>query len=313
MDVVTARAAARLRIAAIVALVLAYLQIVFGAIVRITGSGMGCGDHWPRCLGRFFPPLDHPELVIEWTHRLLALLLTAAALALLALAIAARRATATEPVPDVRRPAALALALIIVTALLGWATVAHFLAAPPVVVHLSLAMAVLATFAWTALHTGAMGGGEIRGAPITRRTRSSASAAAALTFLVIVLGALTAHVPGAAGSCTGFPHCREIFASGTPLWIHLIHRVLAFALLFHMVGVVIGTRRRAEPRPVRRAATLTLAVLIAQVLIAAAMVEMRFPPILRSLHQAVGTLVWLTVFILAGLTWLARREPRERP
>ena len=32
-----------------VALLLGFAQVVFGAIVRITGSGMGCGDHWPDC------------------------------------------------------------------------------------------------------------------------------------------------------------------------------------------------------------------------------------------------------------------------
>ena len=42
---------------------LAYALIVFGAIVRISGSGMGCGDHWPRCFGSWFPPLDQPTLV----------------------------------------------------------------------------------------------------------------------------------------------------------------------------------------------------------------------------------------------------------
>src|SRR5205085_1972475 len=45
---------------------------VFGAIVRISGSGMGCGDHWPKCYGSFFPPLDRPDLIIEISHRYLA-------------------------------------------------------------------------------------------------------------------------------------------------------------------------------------------------------------------------------------------------
>jgi len=31
------------------ALVVGFAQVLFGAIVRITGSGMGCGDHWPDC------------------------------------------------------------------------------------------------------------------------------------------------------------------------------------------------------------------------------------------------------------------------
>src|SRR5216110_3090307 len=64
----------------------AYLLIVFGAIVRISGSGMGCGDHWPLCYGHLFPPMNRPDLVVEWTHRLLAsiLVLTVAAFAVVA-------------------------------------------------------------------------------------------------------------------------------------------------------------------------------------------------------------------------------------
>jgi cytochrome c oxidase assembly protein subunit 15 len=45
------------------------LVILWGAVVRATGSGAGCGDHWPLCNGDFFP--HHPRLatVIEFTHR----------------------------------------------------------------------------------------------------------------------------------------------------------------------------------------------------------------------------------------------------
>src|SRR5256885_5117176 len=60
-----------------------YLHIVLGAIVRITGSGMGCGEHWPLCNGRLIPPLDVPTL-IEYGHRL-----AAAALSVLVAALAA--------------------------------------------------------------------------------------------------------------------------------------------------------------------------------------------------------------------------------
>src|SRR5207253_11497668 len=52
-----------------------YLLIILGAIVRITGSGMGCGDHWPLCGGKLLPPLDLPTL-IEYGHRLAAALVS---------------------------------------------------------------------------------------------------------------------------------------------------------------------------------------------------------------------------------------------
>src|SRR2546430_8528086 len=52
-----------------------YLLIILGAIVRITGSGLGCGEHWPLCNGRLLPPLDLPTM-IEYGHRLAALAVT---------------------------------------------------------------------------------------------------------------------------------------------------------------------------------------------------------------------------------------------
>src|SRR5437773_5025161 len=48
-----------------------YLLVILGAIVRITGSGLGCGEHWPLCNGKLLPPLDLPTL-IEYGHRLVA-------------------------------------------------------------------------------------------------------------------------------------------------------------------------------------------------------------------------------------------------
>jgi cytochrome c oxidase assembly protein subunit 15 len=46
------------------------LVIVFGAYVRATGSGAGCGSHWPLCNGEFIPRDASLERLIEWTHRL---------------------------------------------------------------------------------------------------------------------------------------------------------------------------------------------------------------------------------------------------
>ena len=45
------------------------LVILFGAWVRITGSGAGCGAHWPLCDGEVVPRAPSVERMIEYTHR----------------------------------------------------------------------------------------------------------------------------------------------------------------------------------------------------------------------------------------------------
>lgn len=45
------------------------LVILWGAVVRATGSGAGCGSHWPTCNGEVIPPSPQIDTLIEFTHR----------------------------------------------------------------------------------------------------------------------------------------------------------------------------------------------------------------------------------------------------
>jgi len=47
------------------------LVIIWGAWVRISHSGDGCGDHWPVCQGEFIPDLTQKKTFIEYFHRLM--------------------------------------------------------------------------------------------------------------------------------------------------------------------------------------------------------------------------------------------------
>ena len=51
-------------------LVYLVMVILFGAWVRITGSGAGCGSHWPTCHGQLVPTAPDVKTLIEYTHRL---------------------------------------------------------------------------------------------------------------------------------------------------------------------------------------------------------------------------------------------------
>jgi heme A synthase len=97
--------------------------------------------------------------------------------------------------------------------------------------------------------------------------------------------------------------------------VQITHRVLALLLLLHLIGVVAGlSRRRDESRTVARAAAIALGLVILQLTVAASMVLLTLPPVLRSLHEAVGVTVWLGTFSYAYLAHMARQvRPAEVP
>ena len=59
------------------------LVILWGAFVRATGSGAGCGSHWPLCNGEVVPQNAQIETVIEFIHRITSGLVIIPALVLL--------------------------------------------------------------------------------------------------------------------------------------------------------------------------------------------------------------------------------------
>src|SRR5213594_2778525 len=257
-----------------------YLLVILGAIVRITGSGLGCGEHWPLCNGKLLPPLDLPTM-IEYGHRL-----AAAAVSVLVLALAAyawwlqRGAGSPKGVPGgpgERYPpdgtAYVALGLLILQVLLGAVTVKLRLPPWTVILHLGTAMLLLATLIVAA-----------RGRPRDPPSRAGL-AALTLGFVAVLFGALTANL-GAASACLGFPLCNgQVVPAGNYLQlIHWVHRLLAYTLFGYVWWWALRTRNRG--------AWWAVALVTVQVAVAAAMVLLALPPPLQAAHVAVGAAVW---------------------
>lgn len=293
------------------ALGVAYTHLVFGAIVRITGSGMGCGDHWPKCLGHWFPPMNQPTIVIEWTHRLLASLL------LVSLVVLAAAAWRKRDEPGVRERGVLSLALIapvlwLAPALLGMVTVFLGNPAGATAAHWVVAMIMVAVITAIAIRAGALGGAGAREQAGTSRAAKGAMWAAAIALVVVAMGGLTAKIPFGSVACPSFPLCgSNPAAPASAAHIQLTHRILAYLLFFHLLGTAMAMRRRAEAPVVKRAAFAAFGFVVLQVLVAGAMIGMKLPPVLRSLHEAVGVAIWIATFTFAYLARLAARNTSE--
>jgi heme A synthase len=261
-----------------------YLLIVFGAIVRITGSGMGCGDDWPLCNGHVLPPFDDPATVIEWGHRQIAVIVSVLVFGLAALAWWNGReqgaGSGEQDAPLRRRAAYVAAALLVAQIALGAITVILELPHWTVVLHLGTAMLLLAALLVAAT------GHQPLAAP------GAARAAMALTLATVVLGGLTAKL-GAGTACFGFPLCNgQLWPDGNYMQhTHWAHRLLAYVL----VGYAVWWAARSPARGPR----VVLLLVLAQVGIAAAMVLLDLPTAWRAAHVAAGTAVWASTVLVA--------------
>ena len=262
------------------AAVCTYLLIILGGIVRITGSGLGCGDHWPLCNGHLFPPLDDIGTVIEWSHRLVAALVS-----VLVVALAVVDWWDGSRGRFVRTPtvAFAAVGLLVLQIVLGAITVKLALPAWSIVLHLGTAMLLLATLLVAARDSV----GAQHAAPLHLPLL-------ALSFVTVLFGALTANL-GAAAACHGFPLCNgQIWITAGPLAvIQWIHRLLAYSLA--TVAVVWAFRTHS------RAAYIVVGLVALQVSIGAGIVLLGLPTGLQVAHVAVGTAIWATV-VLAVLS-----------
>jgi len=165
-----------------------------------------------------------------------------------------------------------------------------------------VAMSLVATTVATLIRAGGLGGDAARLGGVSRKTMRGAFAGATIALLTVVMGGLTAKYPGAAVACQGFPLCgRNADVLPAAVHIQLTHRVLAFLVVLHFLGLASGVFRRREASVARRAAATVASLGVLQILVAGAMIGRHLPPVLRSLHEATGVSVWIAAFALAYL------------
>jgi heme A synthase len=302
----------RLGLLALFAAIYTYALVVFGGIVRITGSGMGCGDDWPRCNGQWIPDFTL-ETFIEYAHRLLAAGIGLVVLAVFAYAVLHRRKHGFSGPGGLLRPLALAALLLIFQIALGAITVRLELPTEVTVAHFVTALVFMAMLVLTAVRAGIFGDRSAGGTDpaVARSAARAATGAALLGLLLVALGAVTANTAGAPQACQGFPLCNDALlprATAPGVHIHWTHRVVAYLLTLHVLAATFTAYRRGASRGVTRAASATSALVLAQIGIAAALVLSFLPRSLQALHLAAGAGIWFALVVWAAL---ARRDARD--
>jgi heme A synthase len=290
------------------------LVVAWGAYVRATGSGAGCGRHWPTCNGEILPRAARIETLIELSHRL------SSGGALIGTLVLLVWAVRVHPRGHrVRRGAGVTLLLMIAEALIGAGLVLFELVAHDASMKraLSISLHLINTFLLLA-STATTAWWASGGSPV--RLRGQRGAGSAVT---IVIGVLLAAmlVVGASGAVTAlgdtlFPTSSlaagfaQDFAPGAHLFVRLraIHPMLAMTTAGAIV-VAMGLVRSLRPaRPVRILSRVAASLAIAQVAAGLADVLTRAPVPMQMVHLALADLVWISL-VLTGAAALA--EPTE--
>ena len=294
------------------AVVSVFAMLVLGGVVRVTESGLGCGDDWPLCSGQWLPPLES-KAIIEYAHRVAASFLVGPLVA--ATAIAAWLRYRREP--WILWPTTAALALVIVQALLGAATVVTELSAHMVMTHLAVAELTMAccVLVLVMAYRGGMHGEPQSWAVGKARLFPSLSlVATAALFLLLLSGSYLTNEASATWACPAWPLCTNdwggFFPGNKLAMIHMAHRWVALiAGLVVMYALHLGFRGRTQPPLIRALSMSAVALFVAQALAGAGIIWAGFGKDveLRALHLALASGVWALAAALAILSYSRER------
>jgi cytochrome c oxidase assembly protein subunit 15 len=297
--------------------VLAYFiaVILWGGLVRATGSGAGCGDHWPLCNGTVIQHSTRIDTTIEFTHRITSGLSFFLVVALLAWTFAR-----TARGHLARVAAIAAVAFTVIEAALGaflvklglTAQSRSPLRAPYLALHLTNTLLLLAALALTA-HLLSRRTGYLRG-----KIRIAAPFGAIASIIVVLIVGVTGSL--AALGDTLYPESSLGAAlaqdfSATSGWLvrwRWTHPMVAFVASIFLIWLLVRAAQRSTHWDNRGLSALVLILLAAQYALGILDVAFLAPVWLQIAHLLGADLLWVALVVLTARLTLEPVEGEER-
>lgn len=291
------------------------LVIVWGAFVRATGSGAGCGDHWPLCNGQIVPRAPSVETLIEISHRLTSGL---SLVMVLVLYFFTRRVS--QPGSPIRSAASWSVGFIIVEALIGAGLVLFELVAHnaslkrmfSMSAHLLNTFALLAALCLVIFRTDA----SIQ----HRKFQKSDIQALKLPLLAAVLLALTGMSGAIAAlgdtlySALGPMPLQAYLDGEVPLLLRLrlIHPVIALSTSAFLFWYQVKALNLSQEKWLNRLGWAVSGLVLFEVAIGFLNVYLMAPVWIQLVHLGVGVTLWITFVLQSYNLYFKYQNPHKK-
>ena len=264
-------------------LILTFVLMTLGSVVRGTNSGLACPD-WPMCFGQLIPAMDI-QIFLEWLHRLVALILGVLLLRV-AWVISSSKRLRTRYAREMLG----AGLLFVFQCVLGGLTVIKLLSPVVVSSHLLNALLFFSLLLWIWRSAEqSLRNYRVRQGFYPNSLKMGFSLFTALVFVQLALGSVVA-ANYAGLVCPDFPTChgRWLPSHNFLLWAHMLHRYVAY-LVFGVALVMLWLlRHRPMPSSTAFALRSLPLLLVIQMILGVLNVFLALPVETIALHHANG-------------------------
>lgn len=272
--------------------------VVTGAIVRLTGSGLGCPT-WPECVeGSYTPTARQPEAwhkYVEFGNRMLTFALVVLAIAAIIAALVDRRHRRAAGAPA--RPVILWLAMIpilgtVAQAVLGGITVLTGLHPATVASHFLLSLAIEAGCVALVVRSGDPGDQPIV-MLVRREVRALSWVLIAVSAVVVTMGTI---VTGS-GPHSGDANSENRF-SFDPRMVSWLHADIVLLFLGLLIALLLALRLTDAPTAARRRAWLLFIIAVTQGFVGYLQYFTGLPILAVTVHVTGAVLIWVFTLLL---------------
>ena len=290
-----------------------FLQIILGAWVRLTGSGMSCPD-WPLCYGYIFPTpnkienipnIDYSyfQIFLEWIHRANAALIIGPICLIFSIYIILKK----NLNQFLKKHAYLLIILILIQGGLGGLTVFKSNIPWSVAIHLMFAFLLYLTTLLIILKTFDLSNNTFIA---NRFIKITTLLSGFLTMAAAALGAFTSKY-GASLSCNNWPGCTDsFFPNSNDIFqvIHFSHRLNAILLVLVLMSLFISLKKyiNSISKNVKLILLGMFLILSFQIIVGALLIYMEVPIWMGIFHQSIGLLLFTLIVLLYSYINLKR-------